>query len=595
MSNETKLAERGLSLMRAGLTRRQLLRVLGLTSASIAATGLLAACEDAEDDGDDVGAAESDDQDEAEDDVADDSDDAEEPVDESDDSGEEADEDPDEAGNGRAVVVGVQGLPESLDPYLHLSNVGTRVTYSLFDHLIERDFMSGDTPGAGFGLNPMLAESWERVDDLTLEFHLREDVSFHNGDHMTAEDVKFTFDRMLVDTPDELISAAAYVGTVSEVNVVDDYTVQFVTGEPDPILENRLCSWCSWILPKEYFEEVGDDEFALNPVGTGPYRFVSLSQDNELHFEAFEDYFMGAPAAAQLEFRVIPETAGRVAAIASGEVDIITNVSPDQVETLESSDGVSVSSIPLANCHVLVYNTFHPSIDDKRIRQAMNLAIDRELLVETLWGGRAVMMRSHQFEEYGDMFNGDRPYTPYDPDRARELLEEAGYDGEEIIYFCQSDYYTNEVVAGEAIVQMWIDVGINASQQVVESMNDVSFQEMVSRTWSNSSFTADPDGAFWLRWGPDTWPRMGPANWDEDQSYWDATEEYDELGESMRQTLDQDERFEMFQQILDIWEDEAPGTVLYIPMENYAMRDDVDWQPYSFYYMDFRPHNFSIS
>jgi peptide/nickel transport system substrate-binding protein len=123
----------------------------------------------------------------------------------------------------------------------------------------------------------------------------------------------------------------------------------------------------------------------------------------------------------------------------------------------------------------------------------------------------------------------------------------------------------------------------------------VTFDEMNSRTWSNSSFTADPDGAFWLRWGPETWPRMGPATWEEGESYWDATEEFDDLGESMRGTLDESERFEMFQQILDIWEDEAPGTVLYIPMENYAIREHVEWNPYSFFYMDFRPHNFSMN
>lgn len=592
MSNETKLAERGLALMRAGLTRRQLLRVLGISSVSVAAAGLLAACEEDEttDDSADVGAADSGDSDDADES-------SDEPVEETDDSTDEADDDgaTENDGDGSRLVVGVQELPDSLDPYLHLSNVGTRVTYSLFDHLIERDFMAGDTPGAGFGLNPMLAESWERIDDLTLEFHLREDVTFHNGDPLTAEDVKFTFDRMLIDTPPELENASAYVSTVAEINVIDDYTVQFVTAEPDPILENRLCSWCSWILPKEYIEEVGEDEFDMNPIGTGPYQFVRLSQDSELVMEAFEDYFMGPPASDTLEFRVIPETAGRVAAITSGEVDIITNVPPDQVETLQDTDQVYVSRIPLANCHVLVYNTNHPSIDDKRIRQAMNYAIDRELLVDSLWEGGAVLMRSHQFEEYGDMFNEDRPYTPYDPDRARELLEEAGYDGEEIVYYSNPDYYTNEQVAGQAIVEMWQEVGINASFQVDENRSELDFDEAIVRTWSNSSFTADPDGAFWLRWGPDTTPQRGWSNWDDDQSEWDAPEEFNEIGEEMRRTLDQDERFEMFQQLLDIWEEEAPGTVLYIPMENYAIRDHVEWNPYSFYYMDFRPHNFSMT
>jgi peptide/nickel transport system substrate-binding protein len=598
VSEELDLTIRRLSLMRAGLTRRQLLRVLGVSSMGLAATGLLAACDDDDDGGDDAPDDPGVEPDEPADDVADEpevaDDDQVEPADEPDDDSETDVDEPAETPDDRRLVVGVQGLPAHMDPYRAGGNVGTRTAYSLFDHLIERDFMEGNTPGAGAGRRPMLAESWEYLDDLTLEFSLREDVTFHNGDHMTAEDVKFTFDRMIVDTPPELVGAREFVSTVEHVEIVDDYTVRFITGEPDPVLENRLCSWNTWIFPQRYYEEVGMEGFEQDPIGTGPYRFVSMVQDDQLVMEAFEDYFMGPPAAAELEFRVIPETAARVAAIASGEVDIITNVPPDQVDTLESADDVSVSTIPLANCHVLVYNTFHPHIEDKRIRQAMNLAIDRELLVETLWGGRAVMMRSHQFEEYGDMFNEERPYTPYDPDRARELLEEAGYDGEEIIYRNRNNYYTMEVDAGGAIVEMWRDVGLNASQQIIEAAGDFTHQEMMVRTWSNSSFTADPDGGFWLRWGIGTTPRRGLGAWEEGEFEWDAPEEFDELGEAMRRTRDQESRFEMFQRMLDIWEDEAPGTVLYIPMENYAMREDVQWQPYSFYYMDFRPHNFQF-
>jgi peptide/nickel transport system substrate-binding protein len=575
-----------LSLMKAGMSRRGVIRVLGASGMALSLGGLLAACAEDDDVADGPASASAED-DAVHSDAADD-----EPVEESDDADAEetgeSDDEAEQSDDDRPVlIVAVQGLPDSLDPHQHLSNVGTRVTYSLFDHLFERDFHASDPPGSGFGVSPMLSTDWERIDELTLEVRLRDDVLFHNGDPMTAEDIKFSFDRMLVDTPDELQGALGYVSTISEVEIVDDYTLRFTTEEPDPILENRLTSWATWIMPKAYYEEVGMEGFMQNPVGTGPYRFVELRPDDLLVFEAFDDYWGGRPTASRIEFRVIPETSGRVSAVISGEAHIATNIPPDQVGTLEDASGVGVSSIPIANCHVLVYNTYQPAIEDKRIRQAMNLGIDRELLVDTLWGGRAVLMRSHQFEEYPDeLYNADRPFLPYDPEQAMELLDEAGYDGEEVTFSTHAAYYTFGQEAAQAIVEMWNEIGINASVVVREDMFAAPPEEIVVRNWSNSSFTADPDGAFWLRWGPGTAPQ---------NSFWTPENpRFNERGEQARQTLDTEFRYAAYQEMLDIWEDEAPGTVLYIPMENYAIRDEVDWTPYSFYYMDLRPGNFSF-
>ncbi len=484
------------------------------------------------------------------------------------------------------LVVGVQGLPPVLDPDQALSNVGSRVTYSMFDYLIERDFLSGPTPGTGFELIPQVAQEWRRLDDLTIEFRLREDVRFHNGDRLTAEDVVFTFERLFKDTPDALREAKSYFSTVTGVAAVDEYTVRFTTAYPDPVFEKRVSSWGGWLLPKRSYEEVGFDAFALRPVGTGPYRLAEFQPDDHLTLEAFDEYFGGRPTARRIIFRVIPEIQARVTALANGEVGIITNVPPDQVPVLKQLPGVEVRSVPLANCHVLRYNCNRPELRDKRIRQALNLAIDRKLLVDTLWGGQALLTRGFQFEDWGPLYNPDRSYLPYDPDRARALLAETGYAGQTIRYNVKPGYYTLGVEAAQAIAEMWKAVGINAEVQLID-WADLPKEERMVGSWSNSNYLADPEGAFWNRWGKeqatqrDWWTPENPR--------------FNELGDQQRQTLDQEFRYRAFQEMLDIWEDEAPGTVLYIPIEHYGVRKGVDWTPYSFYYMDLRPDNLKFS
>ncbi len=571
----------------ASITRRAVLKSALLGATALMSGSLLAACATTASDDDAEPEAPASDDAVDEPDVADD-----EPIDQDDDDDSVADPDPpddDDAPDERPeLVVGVQGLPETLDPYQHLSNVGTRVTYSLFDHLLERQFEDGDPPGTGSGIGPMLAESWERIDDLTLEMQLREDVLFHDGTVLTAEDVKFTFERSLFDTPEEMLDAEGYVSTISEIEIIDDYTIRFHTHEPDPLLEIRLTSWATWILPKAYYESVGIEGFALDPIGTGPYRFVEIQPDNHLVLEAFDHYWGGLPPASRVTFRVIPEVSTRVAAIVSGEVDIVTNIPPDHVGQLEDADGVRVQTVPLANVHLLRYNVNHPPLDDRALRQAMNLAIDRELLVETLWSGMADVPRGHQFPEYGDMYNPDRPIPEYDPDRARELVAESDYDGEPIVFRVSPFYYTNGIESAQAIIEMWNAIGLNAEVEVRDNPYDEGPEAIMVTNWSNSSFVADPDGALWLRWGED-YPGTKEFFWEpEDERFY-------ELGAEARTTLDQEFRYEAYQTMLDIWEEEAPGTVLYIPHEIYGVREGIEWQPYSFYYMDLRANNLRIS
>ncbi len=483
------------------------------------------------------------------------------------------------------LVVGVAGNPGGLDPATELSNVGTRVIYNIYDTLIERNFLS-DGQGGGNELVPMLATSWQRLSDTELELKLRDDVTFHNGDPLTSADVKFTFERIL-DPDSPYIEAKGYFATFDRIETPDDATIRIITKEPDPLLEQRLASWAAQIVPKNYFEEVGFDGFAQNPVGTGPYEFAQMRADDRIVLGAFDAYWGETPPVAEVTFRVIPEVSARITALVNGEAGIVTNIPPDQLATINRYDDYETRGVVLANTHVLRYNTSHPVLQDERLRQAMNLAIDRQLLSDALWGGEAVVPRGHQYPEYGALYNPDRSQPAYDPERARALVEASGYGGETIVFRTSPTYYTNGLQAAQAIVEMWRGVGINAEVQTADQPSlpaDDSDSMVVN--WSNSAIYPDFDGSLFRSWGPQGTPQAG--------GYWTPPAEYNDLGNMARATLDVNARYDAYQRMLDVWEDEAPGTVLYQPLESYGVRKDIQWQLYSFYFMDLRADNLSF-
>ena len=477
------------------------------------------------------------------------------------------------------LIIGVQGLPASLDPAQELSNVGSRVNWTPYDTLIRRDFLNNNVNV------PHLAESWVRTSDTVLELKLREGVTFHDGSPFTADDVVFTFDRLFNATEDSgLIEAGNYFSTFERVEKIDDFNVRITTTQPDPVLLNRLASWGSWIVSKNYIETVGQDEFERTGLGTGPFKFVSFTPDNEIVLERYDGYWGELPPVKRVVFRVIPEIAARVTALVNDEVQLITNIPPDQVATIEENDNVEVRDVVLSNVHVLVYNTHKPGLSDKKFRQALNYSIDRQLLIDTLWSGTARAKQGHQFEEYGALFNADRPFTAYDPERAAQLLAESSYAGETIKFQTRDGYYTLSVEAAQAIVPMWQELGITAEVQIYEGSLEIDEKSVT--TWSNSSILADPEGSLVRAWGP------GSARQSDE---WTAHEGFNALAEQARTTLDEQERFDLYQQLLDIWEDEAPGTVLYDPAEFYGVSKSVNWNPYPLYNMDLRAYNLSFN
>ncbi len=483
------------------------------------------------------------------------------------------------------LTVAVADIPPTLEPAQELSNVGTRVTYSMFDTLIRRDFLSSPK-GDGSKLVPSLAESWKRIDGRTLEVKLRPNVKFHNGEIMTADDVVFTFSPERLSGKNAVMKQGpGFFGGLEKVEAIDPATVRFVTKSVDPILEQRLASWASWIVNKKDWMANANGKFPKFPVGTGPFKLSEYKPNESIKLAAFDDYFGGKPTVQSVIFRVVPEQATRIAGLVSGEFDIIANVSPDQIQQINSYPDIEARSVVLANAHVLVYNTENPVIKDKRVRQAMNLAIDRNLLVEALWNGQAVVPKSHQFPEFGALYDDKRAGLAYNPEKARQLLKEAGYKGEEIHYATRANYYLNAVPAAQAIMEMWKAVGINGKLDIVENTDTITGDLKMVRNWSNSIRYPDPAGGLWNLWGPYNGPQQNKE--------WTPVE-FNKLGEELDQSSDLAKRRDVFQKMLDAWEDDAPGTILYQPLETYGARKAVNWKPYNFYYMDLRPYNLTV-
>jgi peptide/nickel transport system substrate-binding protein len=492
-----------------------------------------------------------------------------------------------------AVVVAVNELPRGLEPASDTGNVDIRATYSLFDTLIRRDFLN-----EGTALKPLLAESWTRISPSELEVKLRRGVVFHNGEPFDADDVVFTFSPERLTGKDAAIPGGRqYFGHLKEVRKIDSHTVRFVTERPDPVLEQRLSTYASWIVSrKQWMQYRSEDpkwmqrairEVRWSPVGTGPLKFTAWKKDQFVAFEANDRYFLGRPNVKSVTLREVPELAARVAGLASGEFDIIVDVTPDQLPVIQRYKDLEAHTITLENSHVVVLNTNAPALADKRLRQAISLAIDRKRLRDALWQGKNYTPNGHQLKSFGAMYNPERPGYVYDPGRARQLVKASGYDGRNLTLRLIPNYYLNGVEAAQVLLEMWKAVGINAKLELMDNFKQIRSKGVEMYLWSNTYRIPDPAGAIVVLYGPDSQMQKG-------YKFWNAPAEFNDAVGAVLGTSDAKTRYAAFQKMLDVFEDEMPITMLYNPLYSYASKRSLDWKPYPILYMDFRPDVFRV-
>lgn len=475
--------------------------------------------------------------------------------------------------------VGVGDMPGLLDPQASVSITGLRYYTNIFNGLLSLDPFTGE-------VLPSLATDWRRIDDTTLELNLRPGVLFHNGDPLTAADVKFSLERVLGDDP-VFANARAMLVVIDRVEVVDDLTVRVITTNPDPVLELRLANlWGPWILPQAYLEEHGDEHFQRNPIGTGPFMVTGFEPDR-IELTAFDGYWGEKPNVNRVVYRGIPEATARLTALVNEEIDIMSPVLSDQIDVLESYANVSVQCSPQDLIHLLTYNTANPLMADPLLRQAINLAIDRDLIIETLWASRATATRGFQFEDFGQMYLEDVPFTEYDPERARELVEASDYDGGILYYDLIPGYYENDLQAAEAIIEMLAEVGINA--QIRTTTAFWQNEDRAIHPWSYAERFPDPVAGLWLLFGESSQRQASGRN-----DWADPSETFNETGRALAGTMDPEARRELWSQLHALWLTEAPGTTLWRSAICTGVNNSVDWNIYPTQTMDFGAHNLSF-
>ena len=292
------------------------------------------------------------------------------------------------------------------------------VLYAIHDALVK--------PMPGGDNTPSLAESWSvSRDGLTYEFVLRKGVKFHNGDPVTAEDVKFSFDRY------KGAAAKLLKERVREVQIVDPARVRFVLKDPWPdfmTFYGTSATGAAWIVPKKYIEKIGDDGFKKAPVGAGPYRFVSSAPGVDLVMEAYEGYWRKVPNVKRLVFRSMPDETTRAAALKAGDVDIVYLLSGPTAEEVKRSAGLKlVAARPPGVPYLDMPEQWDPKSPwhDRRVRLAASYALDRNALnqAETLGMSRPTGGLIPRVLEFARAYEP----PPYDPAQAKKLLGEAGY------------------------------------------------------------------------------------------------------------------------------------------------------------------------
>jgi peptide/nickel transport system substrate-binding protein len=360
-----------------------------------------------------------------------------------------------------AVVVAQSADVDTCDPAKSTGLATVAVLVNVYDTLVRRD--------ATLSLKPGLALSWRAVDPTTWEFKLRQGVKFHNNEAFNADAVKFSFDRML--DPATHWPGAGDLRLLKSTTVVDAYTVRFATAQPWPELP-RFFGYYGMIVPPGYLKQNGPDALVRQPVGTGPYRFVSWVRDDHVELQANPDYWGGRPKIGHVFFRVIPTDAPRVAGLLAGSVQLANLLPPQLFSALTTDPKTKLAVGKSLSVFFVIYNMVNIAKDkplaDPRVRQALNYAIDRKSILSSVMHNVGTPVATF-CSEVMDAYDPSIPPFPYDPNKARALLREAGYaNGFDFSISGTSGTYPGDRDIVLAIAEQLNQVGVRTKVNITE-------------------------------------------------------------------------------------------------------------------------------
>lgn len=347
------------------------------------------------------------------------------------------------------ITIAIGSEPSTLDPQLRDDGGERAINDNIYETLMARAPDGTLVPG-------LAAEAPTQIDALTWEFKLRPGISFTDGEPFNADSVVHSVQRII--NPEFQSEQGSYFGTIASAEKVDDLTVRIITSGPDPILPSRMY-WMK-MVPLAYSDS---EDFAEMPVGTGPYQLVSWDRGQGIVLQRNPDYWGDAPAIDEVSYRFIGEPGTRLSGLMAGEVDLITNLLPEFVPSVPKSgaaQGLETS--------VIVLSTDNPATQDPRVRTALNLAIDRQALADSLFGGFAVPARGQLVNPKAFGFNGALQPYPYDPERARALIAEAGAEGTTVTLVGEAGRWLKDRETIEAVAAYWSEIGINVDIKIYE-------------------------------------------------------------------------------------------------------------------------------
>jgi peptide/nickel transport system substrate-binding protein len=459
------------------------------------------------------------------------------------------------------LVFGRGGDSVALDPITVTDGESFMVTKQVFDTLV--DYGEQDTT-----IQPGLAEDWDVSEDaLTYTFELREGVKFHDGTDFNAEAVVYNFDRWMNGTKDKFYYYASMFGgfKVDEGHVIDsvtatgDYTVEFKLKRPQAPFLNNLAMVPFGIASPKALEEMGGEEFAKNPVGTGPFKFVEWKRNDRVVLEKNEDYWMeGYPKLNSVIYKVVPENSARLNALIAGEIDIADGLNPSDYDQIKENEDIQEFLRPSMNVGYLGLTQKDPNspLSNKLVRQALNHAVDKEGLIAAFYNGLAEPAKNPMppsIEGYHEELEG----YEYDLDKAKALLEEAGYaNGFEMELWAMPvarPYMPDGKKVAEVLQASFAQIGVDAE---IVSYEWATYLEK-ARNGEADSFllgwtgdNGDADNFLYVLLDKDN---IGSNNY----SYYSNDELHDILIEA-QSTADQATRNELYKEAQEIIHEDAP-------------------------------------
>lgn len=470
------------------------------------------------------------------------------------------------------LVVGQIAEPKSMDPATVTAVNDFRILMNVYDGLVR--YKDGTLE-----VEPSLAESWTISDGgKTYTFKLRSGVKFHDGSDFNAAAVKFNFDRMLDENHPHHDTGpfplSFFFSAIEDVAAVDSSTVRFKLNAPYAPFLSNLAYPTGLIVSPDGVKKHGKD-FGRSPAGTGPFKFAEWKSNSKVVVTRNDAYWGGAPALEAIVFRPITDGNTRVAEMLSGGIDLMVEIPPDSVSQF-AGNGYALHEQAGPHVWFLILNAKEGPFADKRVRQAVNYAIDKKSLVENVLQGTAAVAAGPTPPAFAWAYNDSLQPYPHDPDKARSLIKDAGHDGAELTFYVTEggSGMLDPVPMGAAIQADLAKVGLKVKIETYE------WNTFLGKVNPGLEGKADMAEMAWMTNDPDTLPYLAlrTGAWPDKQGFnsgYYSNPEVDKLLEAARESTNQAERARLYKEMQVIVQDDAPWAFIANWKQNAATSDRV--------------------